>query len=461
MFFLKNQQEKYFKKLFDKATIPAGLVDKQKRLLSANDTFYRAYPHIKLGDPLKDSPLFSLDAHYGLVLPEEGPAKKSSAETEEQKKNRAIGQIASGVAHDFNNMLTIIDGYCESLLDRHPIGDPSFIELNQIKQICQRASKTVMQMLSFAREQRLQLYPVSPGTVLNDMRDILQRACGTKNALKLYHKSDPGMVIGDENQLHQAILNLTLNARDAVSKKGEISITIEEKILDKPLTCRAETIEAGRYGCISICDNGKGIPPSLREQIFEPFFTTKPETEGNGMGLSTVDGFARQCGGALILENNRPKGTCFRIYLPCKEVTSSQPSSTKGTAKEKKTHKDHYKILLAEDEDAIRLFLARGLRGRGYEVIESRDGANALALWPEEKPDLLITDMIMPHKNGAELIRAVRDDFPICPVICLSGYVRDEVFKPIEAYENLHFIAKPFDMRALLQLVSTLLPIAA
>jgi two-component system cell cycle sensor histidine kinase/response regulator CckA len=293
------------------------------------------------------------------------------------QKMQAIGQLAGGIAHDFNNLLTAMIGFSDLLLLRHRPGDQSFADIMQIKQNANRAANLVRQLLAFSRQQTLQPRMLNLTDVLTELMHLLRRLMGEKIKLEVKHGRDLGLVRADKGQIEQVITNLAVNARDAMLEGGVLSIETANEILEKERGGYGDRVPAGSYVTITVSDQGTGIPRSEIEKIFEPFYSTKAVGAGTGLGLSTVHGIIKQSGGHIIVESDEGKGTTFTIYLPhhAAEKAAGEP---KGQEAKRRDLSGSGRVLLVEDETAVRNFSARVLRNKGYEVFEAASGENAL-----------------------------------------------------------------------------------
>ncbi|MGE4219975.1 MAG: response regulator [Alphaproteobacteria bacterium] len=366
----------------------------------------------------------------------------------QSQKMQAVGQLAGGIAHDFNNLLTAMIGFCDLLLQRYGPGDQSFADIMQIKQNANRGARLVRQLLAFSRQQTLQSRVLVLTDVLAELSDLLRRLLGESIALEMVHGRDLGVVWADQGQIEQVIINLAVNARDAMPQGGRLAIATANHRQPQPEMRQGAMLPAGDYVRVTVTDTGTGIRPEHLEHLFEPFFTTKEVGSGTGLGLATVYGIVKQTGGFVFVDSAGPgQGARFDIFLPRYTGAAAEPAGGEGEGAADLTGGGS--ILLVEDEDAVRLFCARALRGKGYIVTETRNGEAALALLAQERFDLLVTDMVMPAVDGATVIRAARDRMPDLPVICISGYTQDSVAKEVEAMPDLHFLAKPFSLQQL------------
>lgn len=392
----------------------------------------------------------------GLILQfiDQTEQKRLEAQFAQSQKMQAVGQLAGGVAHDFNNLLTAMIGFCDLLLLRHKPGDASFGDIMQIKQNANRAANLVRQLLAFSRQQTLQPRVLNITDVLAELSNLLRRLIGENIELKMIHGRDLGLVKVDQGQLEQVIINLAVNARDAMlaHNGGRLTITTFNRSSQSPLRSGTDEIPPGDYVAIEVNDTGVGIPPENINRIFEPFFSTKEVGSGTGLGLSTVYGIVRQTGGYIFVDSAPGQGATFTIYLPRHEPEpNAEPVSSDLAEVVVRDLTGAGCVLLVEDEDPVRVFSARALRNKGYEVLEAKSGESALALLadPANRIDLLVTDVVMPHMDGPTLIRKVRETRPDMKVICISGYTEDRFRRNLDGGEGIHFLPKPFSLKQL------------
>ncbi len=375
--------------------------------------------------------------------------KRLEVQFAQSQKMQAVGQLAGGVAHDFNNLLTAMIGFCDLLLLRHRAGDPSFADIMQIKQNANRAANLVRQLLAFSRQQTLQPKVIDVTDPLSELTHLLRRLIGENIALQMTHARDLHLVRVDQGQFEQVIINLAVNARDAMPAGGRLAIRTGNHRLEAPEQRGVETIPAGDYVLIEVSDTGIGIPPENLGRIFEPFFSTKEVGSGTGLGLSTVYGIVKQTGGFVFVDSRVGQGTSFRILLPRWKGDAARPEDRPAEPRRADTT-GAGTVMLVEDEDAVRLFSARALRNKGYKVIEAKSGENALELL-EKHPgiDVLVTDVVMPQMDGTELIKRVRERLPGMRVICISGYAEETFRKRLDSAQDVHFLPKPFTLEQL------------
>jgi two-component system cell cycle sensor histidine kinase/response regulator CckA len=375
----------------------------------------------------------------------------------QSQKMQAVGQLAGGIAHDFNNLLTAIMGFCDLLLQRHTVGDPSFADINHIQQNATRAAGLVRQLLAFSRQQKLTPKVLNVTDTLAELGHLLRRLLGESVTLDVQHSRDLWLVKVDQTQLEQVIINLAVNARDAMEGGGTLNIATANLVLDAPQRLGTEEMLVGEYVLIRVTDTGCGIPADIIERIFDPFFSTKDVGAGTGLGLATVYGIMKQTGGYVGVDSVVGRGTSFSLYLP--RHTGVEDKKFPKDAGDFADLTGSGVILLVEDEDPVRLFGARALRNKGYEVIEARSGEAALEILNAESRDidLLITDMMMPVIDGPTLIRIIREKMPTLRVVCISGYAEESMRKRLEDQNNIAFLAKPFSLKQLASMVKQVL----
>ncbi|MGQ9365867.1 ATP-binding protein [Azospirillum sp. A39] len=393
------------------------------------------------------------DASAGLILHFIDLTERKSLEAQfaQSQKMQAVGQLAGGVAHDFNNLLTAMIGFCDLLLLRHKPGDQSFSDIMQIKQNANRAANLVRQLLAFSRQQTLQPRVINVTDVLAELSNLLRRLIGENIELKMIHGRDLGLVKVDQNQLEQVIINLVVNARDAMAGTGgRLSVVTSNYAVTAPDRREHEVIPPGDYVSIEVIDTGVGIPKQNLQRIFEPFFSTKEVGSGTGLGLSTVYGIVRQTGGFIFVDSAPGEGAKFTILLPRHQgqprpVETGEPRERRGS-----DLTGSGTILLVEDEDAVRVFSARALRNKGYQVMEAKNGEAAMQqIGDGSRIDLLITDVVMPQMDGPTLARKVRERRPDMRVIFISGYAEDRFKDEFDGAGNAHFLPKPFSLKQL------------
>jgi two-component system cell cycle sensor histidine kinase/response regulator CckA len=371
----------------------------------------------------------------------------------QSQKMQAVGQLAGGIAHDFNNLLTAMIGFCDLLLQRFMPNDPSYTDIVQIKQNANRAANLVRQLLAFSRQQNLQPKVVSVTDTLAELSALLRRLIGAGIELQVVHGRDLWPVKVDPGQLEQVIINLAVNARDAMNTGGALVIRTGHYQCHRQHRVGHDMMPPGDYVLIEVIDTGHGIDPRHIEHIFEPFFSTKEIGSGTGLGLSTVYGIVKQTGGFVSVESELSKGTTFKIFLP--RYVGSEPVFTTHTDLPAGDLTGVETILLVEDEDPVRLFSARALREKGYQVLEANSGEAALDIIKdlvakdEDTLDLLVTDVVMPKMDGPTLSKKVRDLMPGLKTIFISGYTEDTFRRNLDDDSHIHFLAKPFTLKDL------------
>ena len=441
--------------------------------------------------PMKKFYASDISTIDGVVIYLIDATKQKSLELQfaQAQKMQAVGQLAGGVAHDFNNLLTAMIGFCDLLLQRHGIGDPSFADLIQIKQNANRAAGLVRQLLAFSRKQPLKPKLIDTTENFVELSHMLKRILGEQIFLNFYHGMELGFIKVDPVQFSQVIINLAVNAKDAMNGQGTLSITTRTEILTEKYQFGDDTIKPGEFVAIDVTDTGCGIPPEILSRIFDPFFSTKQNIvgSGTGLGLAMVYGIVRQTEGFIKVDSKQNIGTTFSIYLPRFETLENddiklvQQSSIKNqngsevlkvqetiqrpasiseklllgmniTKFERNTEiniKDaqNIRIMFVEDEDSVRAFALRALKKKGYDVIGCNCAENALEhLKTDSKFNLLITDMVMPGLSGAELTKLVKEQISDIKVILASGYSEEIVRQELSNFNDFEFITKPFSL---------------
>ena len=383
---------------------------------------------------------------------EEGRLKRQVAQA---TKMQAVGQLAGGVAHDFNNILTAIIGYCDLMLMRHTPGDSDYEDIQQIRSNSNRAASLTRQLLAFSRQQTLRPQVVQLPDIVADVSSLLKRLIGEKVKLEVVHGRHLGAVRADPGQLEQVIVNLAVNARDAMPEGGTLSIQTFSVTAAQVREMRSTVLPPADYTGLRIADTGTGMPPELLPKIFEPFFTTKEVGKGTGLGLSTVYGIVKQSGGYIFADSVPGQGTTFNIYLPVHVATASEPEkATIRSAPPRRTAWGTGTILLVEDEDMVRAVAERALSRQGYTVLTASDGEQGLEVLDRtEKVDLLISDVVMPNMDGPAMVREARAARPDLPVLFMSGYAEEQLRKSIDL-PNVSFLPKPFSVAQLSEAVT-------
>lgn len=397
------------------------------------------------------------------ILQDATALKTLEAQFVQSQKMEAIGQLAGGIAHDFNNLLTAISGHCDLLLTRNSAEDANYPDLIQISQNANRAAGLVGQLLAFSRKQTLQPEYLDIQEVVSDMTHLMNRLVGEKVRLSLYHGAALGTIRADRRQLEQVLMNLVVNARDAMDMKGTIKIETEAAHLTENMLRDRVTVPVGEYALIRVIDSGSGIHPDRLQKIFEPFYTTKKQGEGTGLGLSTAYGIVKQSGGFIFVDSTLGKGTVFSLYFPIHIRPPHEEVIRTAPVKTTVLRQGEGVVLLVEDEAPVRAFAARALRLRGYTVLEAACGEDALELSKDAQMqiDLFVTDVIMPGLDGPTWVREALQSRPDTPVIFVSGYAEDVMAEQQSRIPNAAFLPKPFSLTDLTMAVQKHLQISA
>jgi PAS domain S-box-containing protein len=378
--------------------------------------------------------------------------RELEVQLQQSQKMETIGRLAGGVAHDFNNLLTVIAGNAELLrLSATPESEQEVVD--EIVQACERGAALTRQLLAFSRQQVLAAKILNVNTVIADTESLLRRLVGEDIELTAVLDSAVRPVRIDPGHLMQILMNMSVNARDAMPVGGRLTIETRDVQLDPSYVAARPGIAPGRYALMAISDTGTGMTRDIVSRIFDPFFTTKGVGKGTGLGLAVVHGIVEQGGGRIDVDSEPGKGTTFRIYLPVTEQTQ-QPAaaappepapSVKGT------------ILLVEDDDQVRRLTARGLQQHGFTVIQARNGIEALRDFRMDdiKPDLLITDVVMPGINGRELAAALRRQASDLRVIYISGYTDDALVRSGIRQNEVVFVQKPYTLGDIISHIRT------
>ncbi len=379
--------------------------------------------------------------------------KTLEAQFVQSQKMQAVGQLAGGVAHDFNNILTAISGHADLLLQRCDRRSPDFADLDQIRQNANRAAALVRQLLAFSRKQTLQPKSLKLDDTLSDLSHLLNRLLGEKVSLHTDHGRDLKPVRVDERQFEQVIMNLVVNARDAMAGGGTVVIRTRNVTLEQELRRDRAIVYPGDYVVVEVRDTGTGIAPDKISKIFEPFFTTKKPGEGTGLGLSTVYGIVKQTGGFVFVDSDVGAGTCFSIYLPVNEEPDEAEEAPQAPAVTDLTGRG--RVLLVEDEAPVRSFAARALKLRGYTVTEAASGEEALEILSDKgvRFDVYVSDVVMPGKDGPTWVREAMREAPDTKVVFVSGYAEDAFRNGKPDIPHAAFLAKPFSLVELTQKV--------
>ncbi len=500
-----NEQDHHFSRFFHRAPIAIATLDERGEVVRANSAFNRMFG-LKLRDGIshnlmaaihEDSREFALKA---LTAASEGKAnlapveiaigkdakqtgqlyaspialsnpqrngaivyaidstKQRELETRfaQGQKMQAVGQLAGGMAHDFNNVLTTIILSSDFLLGNHRPTDPAFKDIMAIKQNASRAAGIVRQLLAFSRQQTLRPRILSLNEVITDWCIWLSRILGEKIELKVSHGRDLWQLKADQTQLEQVIMNLAVNARDAMPEGGRLTIRTSNLTERQSLELDELGVPSAEYVVCEVSDTGCGMPPEVVDKIFEPFFSTKEVGKGTGLGLSMVYGIVKQTGGYITCDSQPGKGTIFRIYLPRFVMVPGQENLAAPSEKKDRPRDmtGSGTVLLVEDEEAVRRFASRALSRQGYEVLEAGTGAEALEVMAEAGGivDLVVSDIVMPEMDGPTLLKALRRSNPELKIIFISGYAEDAL-KSLDGGEEFSFLPKPFQLKELVATV--------
>ncbi|WP_379546332.1 response regulator [Qipengyuania sp. DSG2-2] len=373
-------------------------------------------------------------------------------------KMQAVGQLAGGVAHDFNNVLTAIIGYCDLMLLRHTPGDSDYDDIQQIRANSNRAASLTRQLLAFSRQQTLKPEVLQLPDVVSEVSQLLKRLMGERIEFSVRHDRDLGPVRADPGQLEQVIVNLAVNARDAIQSRGDGSGRLSmatRRITAKDVRAMgSDILPVGDYTALIVQDTGGGIPEDVLGKIFEPFFTTKEQGKGTGLGLSTVYGIVKQSGGFIFADNvdggqGGKRGARFTLYFPVhRGRVDPKPAPAPERAGEWAAGG---RVLLVEDEDMVRAVAERALSRAGFDVTACADGEEGLAAFANSGPfDLVVSDVVMPGMDGPTMAKGIRRVTPDIPILFMSGYAEEQLRKDIDV-PDMHFIAKPFSVQQISQ----------
>jgi CheY-like chemotaxis protein len=367
----------------------------------------------------------------------------------------AIGRMAGGLAHDFNNWLTPIIGFSELLLLRMAAGDPRRKEVDEVNKAGRQASALASQLLALSRQQVLMPKVLDLNDIVADMNKLLRRLIGEDVDLVTNLGAPLGRVKADPGQIQQVIMNLALNARDAMPRGGKLVIETSNVDLDDEYARRNLAMDSSLCVMLAVSDTGRGIDPESRTHIFEPFFTTKEPGKGTGLGLSTVYGIVKQSGGHISVNSDLNAGTTFKIYLP--RVEESVDGSV--LKQESPLPRGSETILLVEDQAAVRRFVSTALRAQGYTILEAGDPDEALSIIKDNSSaiHMLFTDVVMPRMSGTSLAARVLQVLPSTKVLYMSGYTGDAITNHLVIEPGVHFIQKPFTLEELVRKVRQVL----
>ena len=392
------------------------------------------------------------DAAVLLALKDNGEETRLKRQAEQATKMQAVGQLAGGVAHDFNNILTAILGHCDLMLMRHSPGDSDYDDIQQIRTNSNRAAGLTRQLLAFSRQQTLRPQVLQLPDIVSEVSNLLKRLLGETVKLEIHHGRNLGPVRADPGQLEQVVMNLAVNARDAMlqaNPHGGGVLTIRTRGVT-PAGIRAlgtDIMPIGNYTALEVSDTGVGIPADVLPKIWEPFFTTKEVGKGTGLGLSTVYGIVKQSEGFIFADSRPGQGATFTVYLP----VHAAPAAPVRVQREKPAAAawGTGTVLVVEDEDMVRAVAERALTRQGYTVLTAENGEAALELLETSaRPDLLVSDVVMPSMDGPTMARRVRERYPDLPILFMSGYAEEQLRRSIDL-ANVAFLPKPFSVQQL------------
>ncbi len=395
-----------------------------------------------------------------LSLKDSSEESRLKRQVAQASKMQAVGQLAGGVAHDFNNILTAVLGSCDLMLMRHTPGDSDYDDIQQIRSNANRAASLTRQLLAFSRQQTLRPQILQLPDVISEVSHLLKRLIGDTVQLSVHHGRGLGAVRADPGQLEQVIINLAVNARDAMPGGGTLTIETYPVSAADVRQMGSEFMPPADYSALKVSDTGTGIPADVLPKIFEPFFTTKDVGKGTGLGLSTVYGIIKQSAG-FIFADSKPGKTSFTIYLPVHRAEHGAPATPTPVSKPKKSQWGTGTILLVEDEDMVRAVAERALARAGYTVVTASQGEEGLERFAGmEKVDLVVSDVVMPTMDGPAMVREMRKKRPALPVLFMSGYAEEQLRQSINI-DDVAFLPKPFSVAQLAEAVSAALDNAA
>lgn len=391
------------------------------------------------------------------ILSDASALKTLEAQFVQSQKMQAIGQLAGGIAHDFNNLLTAITGHCDLLMLRHDKADPDYADLDQISQNANRAAALVRQLLAFSRKQTLKPQIMDLGDTLSDLTHLLNRLVGEPIVLTVDHDPQLRLIRADRRQLEQVLMNLVVNARDAMPGGGDIAIITDNLRLEEAMGIGRANLPPGDYVRVQVRDQGCGVPAEDLTKIFEPFYTTKRTGEGTGLGLSTAYGIVKQTGGYIFCDSTPGQGSTFSLFFPAHDrraLTEVVDAPVRPAPRPRR--EQEALVLLVEDEAPVRAFASRALKLQGFEVLEAACAEDALSLLQDQRlnVDVFVTDVVMPGMDGPTWVRTALRDRPQTRVIFMSGYAEDVFAEGRSPVPNAAFLAKPFSLSDLTSLVT-------
>ncbi|MBA3941879.1 MAG: hybrid sensor histidine kinase/response regulator [Sphingopyxis sp.] len=396
-----------------------------------------------------------------LSLKDSSEESRLKRQVAQASKMQAVGQLAGGVAHDFNNILTAVLGSCDLMLMRHTPGDSDYDDIQHIRSNANRAASLTRQLLAFSRQQTLRPQILQLPDVISEVSHLLKRLIADSVQLSVHHGRGLGAVRADPGQLEQVIINLAVNARDAMPGGGTLTIETYPVSAAEVRQMGNEFMPPADYSALRVSDTGVGIAPDVLPKIFEPFFTTKDVGKGTGLGLSTVYGIIKQSAGFIFADSKPGEGTSFTVYLPVHRAEGDAPVVAQPPPKPKKNQWGTGTILLVEDEDMVRAVAERALSRAGYTVVTASQGEEGIERFGTmDKVDLILSDVVMPTMDGPAMVRAMRARRPDLPVLFMSGYAEEQLRQSINI-DDVAFLPKPFSVAQLTEAVSAALDDAA
>ncbi len=393
--------------------------------------------------------------HTTAVISDTTELKSLEAQFVQSQKMQAIGQLAGGIAHDFNNLLTAISGYCDLLMLRHEKGDADFGDLIQISSNANRAAALVGQLLAYSRKQTLKPSALQVNESLSDLTHLLNRLVGETITLRLLQEKDLPLAFVDGRQLEQVLMNLVVNARDAMPKGGQIFLRSKAMHYKDDVPKSGAIILAGKYVSIEVEDEGDGISPNLLGKIFEPFFSTKEVGKGTGLGLSMAYGIIKQTGGYIFVDSEVDHGTLFTILLPVAENMQLVEQPKAVPDRQRSNSLKGVRVLLVEDEDPVRAVSQRALQSQGVILHAASGGEEALEILSQVEIDfdVIVTDVVMPDIDGPTWVRKAQEQGNRARIVFVSGYAEESFSDDLESFDSAVFLPKPYSLQQLISMV--------